>query len=97
VTIEAALGVVPTAIAYPFGAVDPRVRHAARAAGYSTGFGVGGRWDDNPMSIPRAPVHAWSPRMPVVGPLGSLERLASVVATRCSIGTTLLRRLTLAR
>jgi peptidoglycan/xylan/chitin deacetylase (PgdA/CDA1 family) len=97
VTIESALGVVPTAIAYPFGAVDARVRHAARGAGYSAGFGVGGRWADDPMSIPRAPVHAWSPRMPVVGPLGPLERLASVIATRCSVGTTLLHRLTPAR
>ena len=96
-SIERALGVAPTAIAYPFGAVTSPVRDAAVRAGYAMGFGVGGRWNDDVMHIPRAPVHCWSPRLPVVGALGSLERLASVIAARCSIGTTLLHRLTVAR
>src|SRR5215218_5661223 len=39
--LGSALGVAPTAVAYPFGAVDARVTNAAARAGYSIGFGVG--------------------------------------------------------
>jgi peptidoglycan/xylan/chitin deacetylase (PgdA/CDA1 family) len=92
--LEAALGAVPTAVAYPFGAVDARVREAAREAGYSLGFGVGGRWRNDLLRIPRTPVHSWSPRLPGVGPLAALERGASALAGRCSVGTTIWHRLT---
>src|SRR3982750_705355 len=44
-TLQAALGVAPSAIAYPFGATDDRVINAATVAGYSLGFGVGGHWE----------------------------------------------------
>ena len=92
--IRSALGTQPVAIAYPFGAVTPEVTVAAVRAGYRLGFGVGGRRLRDAMLIPRTPVHCWSPRLPVVGPSGSLERIASTLATRCSVGTNLWRRLT---
>jgi peptidoglycan/xylan/chitin deacetylase (PgdA/CDA1 family) len=43
-----------TSISYPWGEVDPRVVDAARAAGYTTGTGLAGRftWDD-PLRVPR--------------------------------------------
>jgi len=93
--IEAALGAPPAAMAYPFGAVSPRVLAAAGQAGYTMGFGVGGRWDANPLHVPRVPVHCWSPGLPVVGRLGGIERLISTVAGQCSVGTALWQRLTM--
>lgn len=97
IAIESALGIAPMAVAYPFGATTAGVCAAAREAGYRLGFGVGGTWAGDPMRVPRAPVHCWSPRLPVVGRLGALERAVSVVAARCSVGTTLLHRVTLSR
>ena len=84
-----ALGSPPAAIAYPFGSVDDRVTAAAVDAGYSIGFGVGGRWTGDAMRVPRTAVHFWSPRLPVVGPLGRVERLLSDAASGCSVGTSL--------
>jgi peptidoglycan/xylan/chitin deacetylase (PgdA/CDA1 family) len=92
--IRSALGTTPMAVAYPYGAVASRVSAAARAAGYALGFRVGGRWSGDAMMIPRASVHCWSPRLPVVGPLGRVERLVSHVAGQCSVGTALWQRLT---
>ena len=93
--IHAALGTMPTAIAYPFGAVASRVTDAAASAGYTLGFRVGGRWRGDALLVPRAPVHCWSSRLPVVGPLGAVERAASTLAGQCSVGTALWRRLTM--
>ena len=93
-TIEVALGTRPTAIAYPFGAVTPAVASAAARAGYTVGFGVGGRWSGDRLRVPRLPVHCWAPRLPAVGRLGSLERAASAIAARCSVGTAVWQRLT---
>ncbi len=87
--IDRALGVAPMAIAYPFGALDDRVARVARVCGYSIGFGLGARWDGDAMRVPRAAVHCWSARLPVVGSLGPLEQWASRLACRCSVGTTL--------
>jgi peptidoglycan/xylan/chitin deacetylase (PgdA/CDA1 family) len=92
--LRSALGVEPTAVAYPFGAVDGRVADAAARAGYSTGFGVGGRWKNDLLRIPRTPVHSWAPLLPGVGPLAPLERGVSALAGRCSVGTTIWHRLT---
>lgn len=92
--IGSALGVPPSAIAYPFGAADQRVTSVARQCGYTVGFAVGGRWSGDPMRVPRAPVHCWSPALPVFGPFGSVEQCLSRVAARCAVGTTLWRRLT---
>jgi peptidoglycan/xylan/chitin deacetylase (PgdA/CDA1 family) len=92
--IREALGVTPSAIAYPFGAVNRRVAAAAAQCGYSIGFAIGGRWQGDIMSVPRAAVHCWSPRVPAVGPYGALEQWASRLACRCSLGTTIWHRLT---
>jgi len=87
--LESALGAAPRTISYPFGAVDARVSAAAAQCGYSIGFGLGGRWRSDALRVPRQPVHCWSPTLPVVGRLGQLERAVSVVASRCSVGTSL--------
>lgn len=92
--LEAALGISGTAVAYPFGSVSAREVAAARRAGYSIGFGIGGRWQHDAMRIPRAPVHCWSPRLPVHGMQAWAARVASAAAARCAVGTTLLRGLT---
>jgi peptidoglycan/xylan/chitin deacetylase (PgdA/CDA1 family) len=92
--LGSALGTPPTAVAYPFGAFDSRVAAAAVRCGYSIGFALGGRWRGDVMRVPRAAVHCWAPRLPVVGPLGRLEQWASRLACRCSVGTTIWRSLT---
>lgn len=92
--LSAALGTPASAIAYPFGATDGRVTAAALRAGYTMGFGIGGRWSGDVMRIPRATIHCWSPRRPVVGPFGRAERVVGHVVSRCSLGTSLWRRLT---
>ena len=95
--LELALGAPRFAIAYPFGAVDDRVVAAATDAGYTIGFGLGRRWMGDIMRVPRAAIHSWSPRLPVVGPLGRVERVVSQVASRCAVATSLFRRLTTGR
>jgi peptidoglycan/xylan/chitin deacetylase (PgdA/CDA1 family) len=92
--LQSALGASPGAIAYPFGALDARVTAAAASAGYSLGFSVGGQWQGDALAVPRTPVHCWSPLLPGVGRLASIERAISSIAGRCSIGTTILRSLT---
>lgn len=94
VAIGSALGPTTVAVAYPFGAVTEKVSDAARRCGYTLGFGLGRRWSGDPMRVPRSAVHCWSPRLPVVGPFGCLERLLSDMAWRCSVGTALWQRLT---
>lgn len=92
--LESALGTAVGAIAYPFGAVSTREALAAVRAGYSLGFGVGGRWNHDAMRIPRSPIHCWSPTMPMRGLVAQAAGLASAAAARCAVGTTLLRSLT---
>lgn len=90
-----ALGTPPVAIAYPFGAAGGRETGAAAAVGYTLGFGVHGRWTGDPLRVPRAPVHCWSPRHPGVGPLRVVEAAVSAMAARCAVGTSVWRCLTL--
>jgi len=90
--LACALGSAPSAISYPFGAVDSRVLAAAIRCGYSLGFALGGRWGGDALRVPRHPVHCWSPALPLVGRLGQLERAVSAVASRCSVGTSLWQR-----
>ena len=92
--LESALGATASAIAYPFGSVSARETRAAIRAGYSIGFGVGGRWLGDALLVPRSPVHCWSPDLPVGGIHAWAAGLASAAAARCAIGTTLLRGLT---
>ena len=95
--LRAALGSQPSAIAYPFGAVDDRVAAAAFNAGYEVGFGIGGRWTGDVMRVPRAAIRCWSPSLPVVGRLGRVERIVSHAVSQCSIGTSLWQYLTTTR
>jgi peptidoglycan/xylan/chitin deacetylase (PgdA/CDA1 family) len=92
--LEATLGVAVSAIAYPFGSAGVRETEAAARVGYRVGFGVGGRWQNDALMIPRAPVHCWSPHLPVRGIHAWLAGVASAAAARCAVGTTLLRGLT---
>ena len=91
------LGTEVTALSYPFGAAGERERRIARAEGYDLGFALAGRWNGDPLSVPRQPVYLWAPPLPAVGRLRSVEWGAAVVANRCAVGTTLWQRLTTAR
>jgi peptidoglycan/xylan/chitin deacetylase (PgdA/CDA1 family) len=79
------------AVSYPFGACGERERRLAELAGYTSGFVLVHRWRGDPRAIPRTPVYAWSPAMPVVGVFGRVERLCAAGVSRCSLATTLLR------
>jgi peptidoglycan/xylan/chitin deacetylase (PgdA/CDA1 family) len=94
VALQSALGTLASAIAYPFGSASEREVIAAGRAGYSLGFGVGGRWRNDPMLVPRSPVHCWCPTMPLRGVHAWAARLASEAAARCAVGTALLQSLT---
>jgi peptidoglycan/xylan/chitin deacetylase (PgdA/CDA1 family) len=88
-SLEGALGIAVRALSYPFGAVDARVATAAAQSGYTIGFSLGGRWTGNALRIPRHAVHCWSSVLPVVGPLGCVERVVSAAASRFAVGTSL--------
>ncbi|MBC7791471.1 MAG: polysaccharide deacetylase family protein [Anaerolineae bacterium] len=91
--ITQALDVFPGAISYPFGAARKREADLAKGAGYDAGFTLAGVWNRDPMTIERLPVYAWSPPMPGVGMLASLEKAAAVGANRCAVGTSLWKAL----
>lgn len=59
VTIETALRLPCTTIAYPYGDVDDRVAEAAATAGYQLGVGLPARWTPatDPMQLPRVGVY----------------------------------------
>lgn len=84
------------AIAYPFGACDDRVEHAARVAGYELGFG-GVRGNGSPLRLPRLPVYSWDVGAAPWGlrrdGLGALARAAAHLANRCAVGTSVIRKL----
>lgn len=84
------------AVAYPFGAVNPRVLALARAAGYELGFGgVHGNGDS--LHLPRVPVYVWDAGAVPYGlrddALGALGRGVAHVANRCAVGTSLIQRI----
>jgi len=84
------------AVAYPFGARDPRVEQSARAAGYELGFG-GVRGNGTLLNLSRVPVYLWDAGDVPVGlrddSLGALGRLVAHVANRCAVGTSVMLRL----
>ena len=92
--LEGALGTRSTVVSYPFGAAGERELALAKEAGYTSGFGLAGRWTGDLMAITRLPVYPWSLPTPGVGALGPVERLAALVANRCAVGTTLWQRAT---
>ncbi len=87
--LERALDVAPRAVSYPFGACAVRERAMAHDVGYDMGFTLNASWNGDAMLIPRLPVYMWSPRLPGIGPLRRVERVAAFVANRASIGTAL--------
>lgn len=88
------LGVETPAVSYPFGAFGEREERLAREAGYAAGFGIARGWSGSAMSIARVPVYLWAPMLPVVGLMQRPERVAGLIANRCAVGTTLIRKLT---
>jgi peptidoglycan/xylan/chitin deacetylase (PgdA/CDA1 family) len=87
--IEAQLDVAPRAIAYPFGAANRRERALAAAAGYSVGFTLATSWRGDPMAVPRLPVYVWTRNVPLAGPA---EWFAAAAASRCAVGTSIVKR-----
>lgn len=85
------------AVAYPFGARDPRIERLARAAGYELGFG-GVRGDATPFALARLPVYLWDAASLPLGlradGLGALARSVAHVANRCAVGTSWMLGLT---
>jgi peptidoglycan/xylan/chitin deacetylase (PgdA/CDA1 family) len=96
------LGSAPAGVAYPFGAVDARVRALAAAAGYSLGFaGPGGARGaragvPDPLLLPRRPVYTWDGFAPPCvlreGAPGRLAMAAARLAHGGSIATSVIRR-----
>jgi len=82
------------AVAYPFGAVNPRVVALAQSARYELGFG-GVRGNGNPLQLSRVPVYFWDAGDVPFGlrtdALGSLGRMVAHAANRCAVGTSLMR------
>src|SRR5882762_5959796 len=82
------------AVAYPFGAVNPRVLGIAQRAGYELGFG-GVKGTENSLQVPRVPVYFWDAGDVPFGlrtdALGSLGRIVAHAANRCAVGTSLMR------
>ncbi len=84
------------AVAYPFGALDERVRRLAAAAGYQLGFG-GVRGSASALNVPRIPVYGWDVGTVPWGlrqdRLGAVARLAAYAANRCAVGTSVIKGL----
>jgi len=82
------------AVAYPFGAADPRVLRHAQSAGYELGFG-GVRGNGTPLHLPRVPVYLWDRGDVPFGlrsdAVGALGRVVAHAANRCAVGTSLMR------
>jgi peptidoglycan/xylan/chitin deacetylase (PgdA/CDA1 family) len=95
------LGRAPLGISYPFGAVNPRVRALADAAGYRLGFAgpvaasaAGATLD--PLMLARLPVYGWDRfGVPLVvrgGAWGAAGRALARLTSRFAIGTALIQR-----
>lgn len=84
------------AIAYPFGAVDPRILALAKVAGYELGFG-GVKGNGTALHLARVPVYCWDLGNVPFGlredALSGLGRIVAHVANRCAVGTSLMQRL----
>jgi peptidoglycan/xylan/chitin deacetylase (PgdA/CDA1 family) len=82
--LTAAAGERPRAIAYPHGRTDLRVAHAAAAAGFEWGFGLGDdravRIDDQPLMLPR--IDPYSGSLAVGAFAFRLARIAFAAARR---------------
>lgn len=95
--IRARIGAAPSAICYPFGAVDSRVCGLAAAAGYTMGFaGPDAKPAADPMLLQRLPVYPWDvggvPFVMRGGELGRLARRAARLAGRFSVLTSAVKQ-----
>lgn len=82
------------AVAYPFGAWNPRIAQLAATAGYELALG-GVFGNGRPHELPRVPVYLWDVgdtpfglRRDVVGSAG---RLVAFLANRCAVGTSVIK------
>ncbi len=95
-TIRARLGREASAVAYPFGAVDARVRRLAAAAGYRLGFGGPRGRAADPLCLPRLPVYPWDragvPLVMQAGAAGALARWAGRTSNRIAVLTSIVRK-----
>jgi len=98
-TLEDLTGRPVTAISYPFGRCDERIRKAASAAGYTEGYTLRFPWiDDHPMARGRTAVYGYDTPLSIFLKLGgehwaALEALKAGITNRLSGGTILLNRL----
>lgn len=105
--IASRLGSTPTGVAYPFGAVDGRVRRLAEAAGYRLGFagpaGPGGRQPGGAdrLALRRRPVYAWDAFAPPCvlreDAAGAFGMAMARLTNRFAVGTAIIQRLSGAR
>ncbi len=91
------LGRVPTAVSYPFGATDRRIRGLAAQAGYAAGFaGPNDVVAGDPLMLPRLPVYWWDPFTPPLvmrdSAAGSFARAVARTTNRVAVGTALIQR-----
>lgn len=93
--LEERLSVAVSAIAYPFGRSDSRVRNTARAAGYRLGFGTHPTADSpDPLHQPRTLVSGLDSPLSVAyrdapGLWGAIERGKQRIVSYCAGGTPL--------
>ncbi len=96
------LGATPAGVAYPFSAVDGRVRAFAAAAGSRLAFAGPGRPRGSPPGAPdrlalrRRPVYAWDAFAPPLvlreDAAGATGRAAAWAASRFAVATSVIRR-----
>ena len=96
--IRQRLGRAPSAIAYPYGAVNERVKRLAIEAGHTAGYaGPSTGVEGDPMMQPRLSVYAWDAGdLPLVlreDTVGDAARAVSRFTNRCSVGTALFQRI----
>ena len=94
--IERKLGRRPSAVSYPFGSVDGRVRALAARAGYRLGFAGPSQRGYERLALPRRPVYGWDrfERPMVLGgsPLSGTALALARFTNRCAVGTAVIQR-----
>lgn len=91
------LGTSPSGIAYPYGAVDERVKRIASEAGHTQGFAGPRTGAGDAMLQPRLTVYPWEiggiPFVLRPDALGAAARGVSRFTNRCSVGTAFFQKL----
>jgi peptidoglycan/xylan/chitin deacetylase (PgdA/CDA1 family) len=95
-TIAQRLGRAPSAVSYPFGSVDGRVRALAVQAGYRLGFAGPSEPGADALALRRRPVYAWDRfATPLVLGESSLSGAGiglARIASGCAVGTAVIQR-----